>query len=243
MYVKQAANTLEVLEFFAEVRRPATVAEIASKLGWPRSSTFNLIGTLVDKGYLYEPQSRNGYYPSPRWLDLSEEVSRWEPMPADLIGLTSQLAAETGETAIIGAFAGVKVMFIHVVESQHGIRYHARVGHQVPVHASSVGRALLAQIPKADREALYRKIHFEEYSKTTPMSAPAVEGMLAAAEERGYHQSDSEYEPDLAGVALALPVTGRRLSIVIVGPVSRCRGRRGDFAMLMKKHINRLPSG
>ena len=240
MFVKQAANTLDVLELFAQRRRPATIAEIADQLGWPRSSTFNLIGTLVEKGFLYEPQSRNGYYPSPRWLSLAEEVSRWDPLPAELVRLASQLAEETRETTIIGAFAGVKAMFVHVVESRHGIRYHARVGHQVPVHASSVGRALLAQIPLAERNALYRKIDFEEYSETTPANPERVEAELAAADKRGYHQSNSEYEPDLAGVALPLPAEGRRLSIVVVGPVSRCLNRRGDFAMLMKKHIGRL---
>ena len=67
MQVRRAANVIELLEFFAERGGPATLAEIADGLGWPRSSTFNLVGTLLDRGYLYEPSLRGSYYPSPRW--------------------------------------------------------------------------------------------------------------------------------------------------------------------------------
>ena len=53
MIVRQAANVLEIMEFFAQARKPATLAEIADHFGWPRSSTFNLLTTLSEKGYLY----------------------------------------------------------------------------------------------------------------------------------------------------------------------------------------------
>ena len=72
MIVRQAANALEILEYFARRLRPATAAEIAEDLGWPRSSTFKLVATLASKGYLYEPRGRGGYYPSPRWLVLGD---------------------------------------------------------------------------------------------------------------------------------------------------------------------------
>ena len=81
MIVRQAANVLEILEYFAKRLRPATAAEMAEDLGWPRSSTFKLVATLASKGYLYEPRGRGGYYPSPRWLVLAEAVTRAEPLP------------------------------------------------------------------------------------------------------------------------------------------------------------------
>ncbi|HVK81017.1 MAG TPA: helix-turn-helix domain-containing protein, partial [Verrucomicrobiae bacterium] len=63
MLVRQAANVLDLLDYFARRLKPATLAEIADEVGWPRSSTFNLVTTLADKGFLYEPRAREGYYP------------------------------------------------------------------------------------------------------------------------------------------------------------------------------------
>ena len=170
MIVRQAANALQILEYFAGRRRPASAAEVADELGWPRSSTFKLLGTLATLGYLYEPHGRGAYYPSPRWLELAEQVARADPLPPEVQRLMQEVAAETGETTAISAPAGIFAMFVAVAESRHAVRYFAQVGDRVPIHASSAGRALLAQMPEEERAALYRKIDFTRYSPTTPMS-------------------------------------------------------------------------
>jgi IclR family transcriptional regulator, acetate operon repressor len=239
MYVKQAANALEMLEYFARRLRPATLAEIADDLGWPRSSTFNIVGTLVEKGFLYEPRPRSGYYPSPRWLVLAQDVTRAAPLPVELTDLADRLARETGETTAISASTGTHAIFLYVAESTQPVRYFAQVGDRVPIHASSAGRALLEQYPPAERDALYRKIRFDPYSATSPLDAEAVERELGTATARGYQQSHAEYTPDLAGVAMPLPGE-RRLSIVVVGPVSRCLEKRPETAALMRRAIAAL---
>lgn len=230
MQVRQAANVLNLLEFFARRGEPATLTEIADGLGWPRSSTFNIVGTLVDKGFFYEPRLRGGYYPSPRWLSVSEEIAANDPLPEAIRRLVDRVGLETGETTAIGSLSGLSVMFLHVCQSRQSIRYTAEVGSTVPLHASSAGRAILAQMERRKRDAYYRKIIFEQFSDRAPTGGAQVEEELRAAHQRGYHQSESEFIPDLAGVAMPLPFSGRRLSIVVAGPVSRCLTRRPQFA-------------
>lgn len=241
MIVRQAANALQILEYFAQRLRPATAAEVAKELAWPRSSTFKLLGTLATMGYLYEPSGRGGYYPSPRWLELAEKVALADPLPPAFQRLAREVMAETGETTAISAPAGIHATFVDVVEARHSVRYFAKVGDRVPIHASSAGRALLAQMPIEERQGIYRKIDFIDYSATTPMSAERIEADLAEAAARDYHQSDAEYTPDLAGVAMPLPFSGRRLSIVVVGPTSRCLERRPATAKLLAARIAKLP--
>ncbi|TWT19392.1 IclR family transcriptional regulator [Luteimonas marina] len=237
MHVRQAANVLELLEYFARRQRPATLAEISDDLGWPRSSTHNLVGTLVDAGFLYEPQVRRAYYPTRRWLLLAQDVADGEPLPESLHELAVAIARATGETTAIGAAAGTHASLLDVVESTHAVRFFARVGDRIPIHASSLGRALLVQATPAERKALYRKLGFERYSDTTPLSPDAVELALREADARGYHQSDSEFLPDLAGVSLPLPFPARRLAVVVAGPVSRCLSRRAEIAQAMREAI------
>jgi IclR family acetate operon transcriptional repressor len=237
MQVRQAANVLELMEYFARRRRPATLAEISDDLNWPRSSTFNLVGTIVEKGYLYEPQPRGGYYPTPRWLTLAQSVAEAEPLPETLGHLADEVAEMTGETTAIGTLTGPFAMFLYVAESRHSVRYHVQVGDRVPIHASSAGRAILVQYSATARAAIYRKITFERFSDTTPLSVEAVEAELKAAEARGYHQSSSEYIPDLAGVSLPVAVGARKLSIVVAGPTSRCLQRRRLTAEMLSDAV------
>ncbi len=237
MQVKQAANVVELLEFFARRGEPATLAEIADALQWPRSSTFNIVGTLVDKGYFYEPIARGGYFPSPRWHKVVQQISEKDPLPGALVDLVDTISARTGETTAIGSASGAHVIFLYVRETPQPIRYFAEVGTRVPIYATSAGRAILAQMTPREREQVYRKIVFERYSDTTPMSPEQIEADLRAAVERGYHQSHTEYIADLAGVSFPVAFGAKRLSIVVAGPVSRCLERRPETARIMAEAI------
>jgi len=84
---------------------------------------------------------------------------------------------------------------------------------------------------------VYRKLVFEKYSDTTPMGIEQIETELRAVSERGYHQSHSEFIPDLAGVSFPIAFASKRLSIVAAGPVSRCLERRPEIARIMASAI------
>lgn len=182
---------------------------------------------------------RGGDYPSPRWQSVVHTITESDPLPDALRDLADEIAARTGETTAVGSASGLPVIFLYVRESNQPIRYFAEVGTRVPIHASSAGRAILAQMAPREREPLYRKLVFEKYSDTTPMSIDGIESELRAAAQRGYHQSNSEYIPDLAGVSFPISVGAKRLSIVMAGPVSRCLDRRPDIARIMAESIGR----
>lgn len=240
MLVKQVANVIQILEYFVERKRPATLSEISDELGWPRSSTFNLIGTLVDKGYIYEPRIRGGYYPSPRWLTTAQSLADAEPLPEAISALVSEIVKETDETTAICAPARTFAVLVHVTETLQPIRYFAKVGSRVPIYASSAGRAVLTHYTLDERMSIYRKIQFEQYTDTTITSIDALEAEILSEQKRGYHQSHAEYIPDLAGVAIPLSVPHRRLSIVVAGPVSRCLNRRSEIANILQKGVARF---
>ncbi len=243
MDVKQVSNVVDLLEYFAERGRPATLAEIADDLSWARSSTFNIVGTLVKKGYLYEPWQRGNYYPSPRWHAVTQMISDSDPLPEVMRDLVDDVAAQTGETTAIGSISGLDTIFLYVRELRQPIRYFAEIGTKVPLHASSAGRAILSQLSEKERGAIYRKINFEKFTDAAPMSIERIEADLAAAAERGFHQSNSEFIADLAGVALEVGTRDKVLSIVVAGPTTRCLERRPQTARIIKAALERRGLG
>jgi len=240
MLVRQALNVVELLEFFAARGRPATLSEISDALNWPRSSTFNLITTLSNAGYLYEPRAKGGFFPSPSICEIARRIGEAEPLPEELERLADDVAAATGETTAICAPSGVYALFIYVVESSAMIRYFAKVGSRTPMHASSSGRALLAQFPEAERQALYRKIDFEGFTPTSPTDIAEVEARLKKGVARGYHSSTAEFSADLVGVAVSLQHEGRRLSLVTAGPISRCQEKVDEFGKLVRSRARKF---
>ena len=235
MKVRQAANVIELLEFFAERLRPATAAEIADALGWPRSSTFNLVGTLAELGYLYEPRGRGGLYPTSRWLSAAQAVSEAELLPEAVMRLVAQVAAETGETTLVGATAGLHAIVMHVVESEAPIRYFAAEGKRLPIHSCATGWALLSRLSVTQRKGLYKRIGFEAYTPQSPLDPAAVEALIERGAARGYFLSDGEFSPHLVGVSVPLAVDGRQLAISVAGPQFRCLDKADAFAETVRQ--------
>lgn len=237
MNVKQATNVLDLLEYFAERQRPATLAEIAKHFEWPRSSTFNLLASLVNRGFLYEPRAKAGYYPAPVWASLITRIEQAQPIPSGVHDLLADLVHETGETAVLAAASGAFALFVETVESPSPVRYAAPVGKRVPLHLTATGRALLSQMTPTERAAILKKATFERHSDTTRMSPDEVETEIQASLARGWFQGNAEYSPDLGGVALPFAVGERRFAMLVAGPMFRVQTRLPALAHLLQQKL------
>lgn len=239
MIVRQAAHVLDLLEYFAERGQPATLAEIAARFGWPRSSAFNLISTLVERGFLYEPRPRKGFYPTPRWLALAQDIAAAEPLPAAVLALLAELAEESGETVWISAQSGQQAVMLSVIQSPQPVRYMAEPGRRVPLHATASGQAILSQMSPAQAGALLRKAEFRRHGPGTPMSIAEVQDSIRRSLAQGWFESASAYSLDLGGVAVPLVIGGRIFAATVAGPLFRVADRRAQIAGMIHRAVAR----
>jgi IclR family transcriptional regulator, acetate operon repressor len=242
MIVRQAAHVLDLLEYFGRQKKPANLAEIAAAMGWPRSSTFNLLTTLTQRGFLYEPRPRGGFYPSPRWMALLQGIAETEQLPEDLCEAIVEIARETGETVAVSVPAGANAALAFVVQSPEPIRFSADVGFQMPIHTTAAGRALLAQYAPRTRAILLKKAKYVEYSPRSLMNAEQVEAEIRRAAMRGWHENVEGYATDMVGVAMPAMLRDRPISIVVGGPVSRMRRQIPEIAATVKRLLKRCGS-
>jgi len=230
MTVRQIENTLALLEFFAERQEPATLADVVRHFGWPRSSAFNILTTLVEAGYLYEPRARGGFYPSSRWQQLSTAFAEGEPVPDALRNIMLRLSEMTGETIWVSAPSGLFAVFLDVIESPAAVRYAAAPGKRVPIHITASGQALLSQMPARDVEVLLRRAAYGTWGPNAPTDIAGVEELMRIGRARGWFRSASYYSPDLGGVAVPVVMGDRIYSITVAGPLFRVEDKAQDHA-------------
>lgn len=238
--VRQISNLLDVLEYFARAGKPAGLKELSEHFGWPRSSTFNVIDTLVERGFLYEPRPRAGFYPTPRWLSLAQEISAAEPLPDEVFELVRVLSEQLRETSWVAAPSGQNAIMLSVANSSQPIRYVAEPGKRVPIYATATGHALMSLMSSQQRESLLRRAAFEKYGPGTPLSAAEVEKRIEEGLSRGWFVSASNFSPDLGGVSMALPVHGRHLAVTVAGPLFRFEGHASRIAEAMRAAIDKI---
>src|SRR5271165_3126987 len=116
--IKSAQRVLEVLQYFNADREEATVMDIAREMGYPQSSTSELLGCLVALGYLHRDRFARTYRPTARVALLGAWVQPKLFRRGHLLPMIDRLADETGLTVFLASKVGLTVQFIHVVAAR-----------------------------------------------------------------------------------------------------------------------------
>ena len=129
----------------------------------------------------------------------------------------------TGETANLGIERNGMVLFLSQVETHESIRAFFPPGTLSPMHASGIGKALLAQMDPARFGRWFKDHPPERFTENTLLTEPALVEALREIRARGF-SIDGE-EKNLGMRCIAAPVfdmNGEALAgISVSGPTSR----------------------
>lgn len=240
MRVRQVDNALDLFELFAKNKRPLTLTTIASVLGMPKSSVFNLIDTLLSRGLIYETRQRGGYYPTPRLYEISSQIMEGDVFLQGIHGELELLAAETGETVLLAARQGAEVVYVDVVESNSPIRYFAKYGERRPLYTTSTGKAILTSYDAKERLKILSGIEFVRYQESTFTDVGRLMRELDACVKRGWTEDRAEFTPDVMGIGVPLAHGTRRFGLAIAGPLYRMDCQRETLARKLKAASARM---
>jgi len=133
-------------------------------------------------------------------------------------------------------------VYIETAASPQVVRLFTVVGNRVPLHATGAGKALLASLPQARRDALLDKTELKAHTSKTLVDRAALMRALDDARERGYALDDEEYDDGVRCVAVAVgPVGAPVAAISISGPASRLTKQRCvEFVPQMRRAAGEL---
>jgi DNA-binding IclR family transcriptional regulator len=160
-----ARRIVEILEFFDEQTRHATVMEIARRFDRPQSSTSELLSALVEMGLLYKhPQSRS-FTPTPRAAMLGSIFQPSLVRDGRLSMAAERLTAETGLGAAILGMVGVDLQvfrWISGAPARPGADVNAlRGGARAPLNASAAGWMMLSRLPLRRCDGVLHRLRAE----------------------------------------------------------------------------------
>ncbi|MBI6565184.1 IclR family transcriptional regulator [Pseudomonas sp. ChxA] len=223
MEVKLVARTLDLLEVFARERRAMSLTELARLLDVPMSSCLGLIRTLSTRGYLYEVRKRGGYYPTKRLLSIAMQIDSGDSLVNIIDEHLQALQHEVDETVVLGKLEGSQVLYLHVLDSSQPIRYSPHAGELRPLHANSIGKAILAQLPEAEVRKRLEGLEMPRFTDHTLTSEDDYLAALSEVRERGWSENIGESSNDLAALSCAFNFAGEWYAVSIAGPLPRMR--------------------
>ncbi|WP_030251752.1 MULTISPECIES: IclR family transcriptional regulator [unclassified Streptomyces] len=215
--MKSVTRSLRILEAVAQ-HQPVTVGELTKLFGLPKSTVQRTLVTLAEAGWLRANR---------------KDTTRWEigarvlaVRPAALQGSSLFAAAREpmvrlrdalNETIHLSVPDTLQCMVVvDRVDCDHPVRTFHTIGDTSPLHATAVGRAVLAHLPRRDVDDLIAA-GLERFSDTTPVEPDELRAELDRIRTDGYAVNRNQYRPGVCAVAAAvLDEDGTPLAAVAV---------------------------
>jgi DNA-binding IclR family transcriptional regulator len=179
------------------------LAEVAEALSVSRATAFRILASLQSRGYVEHVRAervyRIGY--AVRALASKSDTSSVLRLAGPAM---AELRAATGETINLALIRRGKIAYAAMLDGVHAMRMQAAVGEEVAVHATAIGKAVLAALPPGRWEGLLPP---EPYPALTPRTITGQRELaeaVAAARGRGYAIDDEENEVGAACIGAAI---------------------------------------
>lgn len=207
-----ARKLLRVLEAVSNPRDAHRLSDLVKETGLAKTSVFRLLSELVDDGYV--TRTADGSYTPGRALRLLALRLTKNTDDSDKVRTRLRRLQEDVQSTIHFALrTGDWATYVEKVEdTAQPIRMASRVGAQIPLHSTAIGKAVLAYLPESEVRRYAAKTGLP---RRTDNTITDVESLLADCElvrTRGYSIDDEENEDHIR--CMATPVFDTRNNVI-----------------------------
>jgi len=229
--LQSVERALRVLDHIAGAPGPLPAKEVARALGLTVPTTYHLLTTLVNGGYLVHLPDERVYALGHRVDDLARALHRQIAVPPEVERVTTVIHQQAGAAAYYAALRDAEMIVAHVAECARHPRIRALdVGfHQAP-HATAFGKLMLATLDSDVAEHVLKATGMPPVTAATITDVRLLRRQLDQVRRTGLAVEVDEFQEQLA--CMAAPVTdavGRFVGAVAISmPASELRARRWE---------------
>ena len=236
--VKSAMRTFEVLELFAERRRPLALHEIYTALGYPQSSTTNLLKSMVLMGYLNYHRGKRTYQPTMRLNTLGGWIAGYIQAEGGLRELVDEMQMRTDETVGLSTQNDLFIQYLFLKTPAHEFKKAPADGTMRLLVDSSGGLAMMSRMSDRAIDKLCRHTNYYEMGSER-ISTEAIMKEIAWIRHTGYCYAPNKPTPDVSSISIALDADlhGIPLAIGVGGMADRFNPRKADILETMREVI------
>jgi len=228
--IQAIERAVAILNAFSAEQPELRVSELAERLGLHKSTVHRFLVNLEAAG-LVERNPRSGRYRlGLRIFELGGLVMQRMDLWDEALPFLEGLVRDSGETGHLAVLDGGEAIYVERVEARRALRIPSAIGRGYPVHATNLGKVLLAYLSPEEIARIVADRGLAGYTPHTITDAAQLDAELALIRERGYAIDNEEYDEGLR--CIGAPVwdhSGRVVAAMgIGGPVTRVTPERVD---------------
>src|SRR2546425_1143812 len=197
-------RAITILEAAAERRDGLTNSEISRKLAIPKSSASYILRTLERRGFLRRDRETGRYRLGLKVLSLGRDVLASLNIGEMAQPFMSSLVERVHMTSHLAVLDQGEAVYVEKVEASGFFKVNTWVGRRMFVHSTSVGKVLVAWMPRPEVEAILREKGLKKRTPRTIISQGRFFAELERVRAHGYAMDDEENS--LGARCVAAPV-------------------------------------
>jgi DNA-binding IclR family transcriptional regulator len=217
--IQSIERAAAILRLLSGRSRRMGVVEIAGQVRLPKTTVHGILRTLVDVGFVEQDEETGKYQLGAALLHMGSSYLDGNELRTRALNWSDSLAARSHESVRIGTLHEGRVLIVHHVFRPDDSLQVLDVGTLLPVHATALGKALLAESPYMASVLA----ELERFTPATVTDADALRVQLDETRERGWAADIEELIEGEASYAAA--IKDRRGVLVgaigISGPIER----------------------
>ena len=245
--VQSLMRALALLERIAGNKDGVTLTDIAQQVGLAPSTVHRLLATMEQADFVQHNDGHGKWYIGVKAFSVGNAFLTNRNVVAESRPFLQTLMEESGETSNLAVLKDREGVIVGQVECREMMRMVVPLGSRTPLHASGVGKALLAGLSDFEVTSILHQTGLNRYTDHTLDTVSKLRDALTEIRIRGYAIDNEEHAVGLRCVAatifdeLSEPIAAISLS----GPRSRIPDERlpelGSLVMNTAKEItNRL---
>lgn len=211
--VQSVTRGMRLLEFVAASREGRSAKEVAAHLGVALPSTYHLLTTFVDSGYLVHLSHDHRYGLGYRVRLLEQGLTRQLEVPPLIVQAIRDLHVRADAPAYFAVYREFEVVIAHVVDSEERPRVRVLdIGFHEATHATAFGKVMLAAMSDEQRDAYLDRAGLLRCTCNTIVDRDVLVPHLAHVRHSGVALEIGEFQEGLS--CLAAPVRSTAGAVV-----------------------------
>jgi IclR family KDG regulon transcriptional repressor len=233
--IKSFQNTsleraLRILSAFSFDSQHQTLTELSNSLKLPRSTTYRLISTLVESGFLGYDDASKRYSLGFKLFELGSVVYNSMSLRNTASPFLAKLLATVGNKAVfLGIFRDDEVIYVDKKEDPHNpIKFATtELGRHRPPYFGMFGQVFLAHFPAHDVDRILSEHPLTPFTKNSITDIKEFKARLDQVRKQGYAYDEGGAFEGISGVAAPVFVgSGRIIAAMGVGFIASSENAR-----------------
>lgn len=219
---------LSILNLLADASAPLAMTEITEALGLDNSTTYRLLQTLTEEGYVVRGAGSKQYVSGPRILAALPTQHPLNNFRREISSSLRRLRDELGETVAGVLFVGCERIIVDVIQGRDPLSPYYTSWLKSPLHGSASGRLLLLSLSAEDRRQLIGEGPYEAVTPYTITDPKQLAEELMRIRTQGYAVIRDESLVGITAIAAPIMLGNQSLGCLVTASNSRIDRQTAD---------------